>query len=173
MNKIKLMYDIAKAMQEKELLNGTLQAECTKDDTVIFRMDNAFTHEASGLTKANIKMAMNDEGKQFKHESTTEFTHPQGFHRHGCHSRHHARHFHQFHQVHHPSMCEQGPGGFKGFFFGMTTAFDILNRTTAEEQSDGTVLLTLEMNELPNVLKTKLAQRFGEGPDQAQDECTT
>jgi hypothetical protein len=69
------MVDIAKTMKEKDVFNGSLQLECVKDQTTVFQMDNDFSKNTStGQMKANIKTEMNYDGKNFKHESSTEFT---------------------------------------------------------------------------------------------------
>ncbi len=161
MNKIKLLHDITKTMKEKELFNGTLQVDCAKDQVTVFQMDNSFTKNLStGLTKANIKTDMNYEGKSFKHESSTEFTHPEGFKVH-CHS-----HGHFFKRKHphfdQPLPCGHEHGGLRGIFSMLSFALDILNRTEVEEQADQSYRITLTMDELPKNLPTKFSHRFND-----------
>ncbi len=145
MNKIKLMYNIAKTMKEKTLFQGSLQVACVKDQTTVFQMDNEFSKDlSSGLTKANIKTEMDCEGKSFKHESSTEFTHTEGCHRRGHFFKGGHPHFH------HRDCGHLGP---KGFFSKLTVALDLLNRIKVEEQPDNTTLMTLEIDELPAELR--------------------
>lgn len=158
MNKIKLMYDVAKTMKGKDLIKGTLRVECLKDDTPALRMDNEFSQNMmTGLTKVKNKTEINGEGKYFKNESSTEFIHPAdaGPHGHGFPGK--LRHFHHF--AHH---CGHGRGGLKTIFSGLALALDILSKTEVEEQADQTVL-TLKMNELPEEFRDILAGRFRDG----------
>ncbi|MDO7785904.1 hypothetical protein [Desulforamulus aquiferis] len=150
MNKIKLMYDIAKTMKEKEVFNGFLQVECAKDSTAIFHMENEFSKNlTSGLMVAKIKTEMDYQGKTFKHESNTEYTQLSKSQSKGC------------FRGRHPHFHHRGHGGLKGLFTGLTLALDILNRTKVEPQTDNSNLITLEMNELPKELQ-ELKQHFME-----------
>ncbi|KUO64140.1 MAG: hypothetical protein APF84_08510 [Gracilibacter sp. BRH_c7a] len=171
MNKIKLMYDIAKTMKEKELFNGSLQVECVKDLSTVFQMNNEFSKDLStGLTKANIKTKLDYEGKSFKHESSTEFTHPWNSHPHG--HRNKGKHPHFYHFRHCGNgQCGHGHSGLKGIFSGLTFAFDLLNRTEITEQPDNTILMTLEMDQLPKELQKMLTHKFKEeyGEEQEQE----
>ena len=163
MNKIKLMYNIAKTMKEKILFQGSLQVACVKDQATVFQMDNEFSKNlSSGLTKTTIKTEMDYEGKNFKHESSTEFTHAKDCHRqsHFLKGRHH--HFH------HRGCGHFGP---TRFFSKLTLALDLLNRIKVEEQSDNTTLMTLEIDELPTELQA-LKDQFMEKHSQEQESPT-
>ncbi|SHK54852.1 hypothetical protein [Desulforamulus aeronauticus] len=154
MNKIKLMYNVAKTMKEKTLFQGSFQATCVKDQATVLQMDNKFSKNlSSGLTKATIKTEMDYEGKSFKHESSTEFTHTEDCHRRGHFLKGRHPHFHH---------RDCGHFGLKGFFSKITVALDLLNRIKVEEQPDNTTLMTLEIDELPaelQALKTQLMEK--------------
>lgn len=99
MNKIKLMYDVVKTMKEKELINGNLTVEGTKDQVQFVRFANEFQRNLlTGDVKAKISTQLDVEGKKVKHESSTEFTlnhNRQGmFH-------HFGMHMHEHHRLHH------------------------------------------------------------------------
>lgn len=148
MNKIKLMYDIAKTMKEKEIFNGFLQAECIKDSTTIFHMENEFSKNlTTGLMVAKIKTEMDYQGKRLKHESNTEYTHLSKSQSKGC------------FRGRHPHFHHRGHGGLKSLFTGLTLALDILNRTKVEVQTDNSNVITLEIDELPKELQG-LKQHF-------------
>ncbi|MEG6523285.1 hypothetical protein [Desulfotomaculum sp. 1211_IL3151] len=145
MNKIKLMYSIAKTMKEKDHFNGSLQVECIKDQAKLFQMTNEFSKNlSSGMVKARIKTEMDYAGKSFKHESSNEFSHGQNPHRHeGFFKDRHARFHH--------GCC--GHFGLKDFFSKLTLALDLLERIKVEEQPDNTTRMTLELDELPKELQ--------------------
>lgn len=169
MNKIKLMYDISKTMKEKNLFNGSLQVECVKDNATIFQMDNEFSKDLStGLTKVDIKTKLDYEGKSFKHESSTEFTHPRNSHPHG--HRHKGNHPHFYHFRHCGNgKCGHGHGGLNGIFSGLTFAFNLLNRIEITEQPDNTIRMTLEMDQIPNELQKMLTHKFRQGYGEEQE----
>jgi hypothetical protein len=155
MNKIKALYDIAKTMSEKDLVSGTFRAELLKDQDTVFQMDNDFSRDkVSGTIKAKILTQANYEGKSFKHESCTEFTHPGDLHhhQHGCRPHPHFEHFH-----HHGAG---GHGGLKGVWSGLALALDFLNKTNVEEQPDHTLLITFQADEIPKELLNKLCQKL-------------
>lgn len=112
MNKIKLMYSIAKTMKEKDHFNGSLQVECIKDPAKLFQMTNEFSKDlSSGMAKARIKTEMDYAGKSFKHESSNEFSHTQNLHRHesffkGRHARFHHGHcmMKELHALENPNL---------------------------------------------------------------------
>lgn len=174
MNKIKLMYDIAKTMKDKEAFNGALQVECRKNEETVFQADNAFFQDlTTGLTSLKIRTEADYAGRRFKHESSTEFVHPgggfcgrrSGAHASGCtHGFAGKRpHFHPMHSRGGHGYGGHGQGGLKGLFSGLTLALDLLNRTEVEEQADNTFLVTLKMTELPEELRKILSHKSHHG----------
>lgn len=164
MNKIKLLYDISKTMKEKDILNGTGQAECLKDQATVFQMDTSFSKNlATGLTKAAIRTEMNYDGKSFKHESSTEFTHSGDCLHHGHGLR--GRHRHGEHSL----PCGHEHSGLRGVFSMLALALDTLNRTEVEEQADQSILITLETDQLPKKVHERMAFRFQQDHGQEQE----
>lgn len=73
MNKIKVLYDVVKVMRDKDAYNGVIEAAVSKDEVQVFRFNNEFSKDlAAGWTKARITTVIDHNGKQIKHESTTE-----------------------------------------------------------------------------------------------------
>jgi hypothetical protein len=65
LNKIKLMYDVAKAMKEKQIFIGSLEVDAKKDQTGFFALKNEFEKNlVSGQVKVKINTALNHEGEQ-------------------------------------------------------------------------------------------------------------
>lgn len=145
MNKIKLMYDMVKAMREKEGINGTMKLRLLKGGEEVFRMDNQFSRNfSSGWGKASINTAMDYEGKQFQHDSTTEYhSKPREGRPHGC----HKHHFHPGHQF---GNCHEG---IKERLTGIMAVLNALNNLQVEEEENKNLCLSLDLKEVPDDLK--------------------
>lgn len=148
MNKLKVLYDVVKAVSSKEVMNGVLTADIQKDQATIFSIKNEFEKNMlTGQTKAKINTQLDYEGRSVKHESTNEFSMPFGrgrFHGHmpGMH--------------HHGGRC----GGLKGRFSRLTFALGLLNALEIQQQENKTTVLSLEAAKLPEDLQEMLSERM-------------
>lgn len=164
MNKLKLMYDVVKTMKEKEIIQGTLKMDSTKDHTSIFSLTNEFARNLqSGETKVKLSTQLGHDGKQVKHESYTEFNIEAG---HG-----HMLHSCRGHQ-HHPGHGHFGPvhgmnhGGFKDKLTRLTFLLNILNQIKIAEQEDKSCILTFSLNEFPEEMRRMLNEKMDGRHDQ-------
>ncbi len=164
MNKIKVLYDVAKVMREKDAFNGVIEVKASKDDVEIFYLNNEFSKDmAGGLTKAKITTVVDHDGKQLRHESTTEFSH-QKHNEEGPWGCHNHRHFpmhkdHDHFHMHHAGMrgC-----GLKGRLDHLLAVLNALNNVKIMEQEDKSLLLSLDLTDIPDDLKQNIQQRVME-----------
>lgn len=163
MSKLKIIYDVINTMKEKEVIRGTFQAEGKKDQIKIAGFINEFEKNlSSGETKVKISTELDYEGKKVKHESQTEFT-MQGCSGH----RHHGfmKYLHQHHN--HRNNCQNHEdrkcGGIKGKLSRLALVLNIFNQIKVDEQEDKSVILSLNLNEIPDdikkVFQEKMSQR--------------
>ena len=173
MSKLKLMYDVVNNMKDKEVIKGVLNVEGTKDQIKILAIVNDFEKNLnSGETKLKVSTELDYEGKKVKHESQTEFTMPGG---HGCHGHHmhamlHRQHGPMGHMRHH-RFGQGGPEGFQGpegfrpagmrdKLSRLAGFLNILNQIKVEENEDQSVLVALNLKELPPELKKVMQERM-------------
>jgi len=154
LNKIKLMYDIAKSMKDKEVFTGTIQINAQKDQNEFFVCKNEFEKDlASGQVKLQIHTVLDMDGKQLKHDSSSEFNFQDG-----CDGRHrfHHRHFH--HQG-----C-QGDSycciGWKEKWSGLAYLLKLLDDMEIKEQDNNTLALSLHIDEIPEDLRKHMPYKF-------------
>jgi len=149
MNKIKILYDVVKALRDKDVLNGVATAEVQKDQVKIFYVKNEFQKNLITMqTKANIITEVDYEGKQVKHQSTTEFTNycpDHGIHHRGFNHMHHAA-----------GKC----GSIKGKLTQIAFVLNLLNTIQVAEQENKTTLITLELSEIPEDIKTLIQEKM-------------
>ncbi|SPF47806.1 conserved hypothetical protein [Candidatus Desulfosporosinus infrequens] len=163
MSKIKLMYDVINTMKEKEVLSGTFKAEIKKDQIQIASFTNEFEKNLlNGETKAKISTELDCDGKKMKHQSQTEFT-MQGCcqgHRHHGFMRHMHHHHHDLHsgQTHEDIKC----GGIKGKLTKLAFVLNIFNQIKVEEKEDESVILSLNLNEIPDEIKIAIQERISQ-----------
>lgn len=135
MNKIKVLYDVVKAMKNKEAFNGTLTVQVHQEDAPLFSLRNEFEKNLlTGQTKAKIN---------------TEFTMPRSGE---C--RHHEFIKHLHHS--HTAGCE----GLKGKMAKLACALSILNALHTEEQEDKTIVISLNATDLPADTKAMLHEKM-------------
>ncbi|MDD3269344.1 MAG: hypothetical protein PHX14_08485 [Syntrophomonadaceae bacterium] len=161
MNKIKLMYDIARAMRDKDSLDGSVKLNLKKDGLEVFRLDNEFSRNlTSGWGKARILTVLDHEGKQLRHESNTEFNinQKQDNELRGCQK-------HRFFHGHHWGM--QGISLRKRLDM-IIAALNALNNMQVLEQEDQSIRLSLDLHEIPEDLKeafrTRMSQKHHSWP---------
>lgn len=148
MNKLKVLYDVVKAVRNKEVMNGVLTADIQKDQATIFSIKNEFEKNMlTGQTKAKINTQLDYEGKSVKHESTTECSMPFGRGR--FHGRMPGMH-------HHGGRC----GGLRGRFSGLAFALGVLNALEIREQENNAIMLSLEAAKLPEDLQEMVRERM-------------
>ncbi|HWP95464.1 MAG TPA: hypothetical protein VN426_01300 [Syntrophomonadaceae bacterium] len=153
MNKIKLLYDVAKVMKEKNTLAGTINVRGTKDEVEALLFTNEFSKDlASGWTRAKITTIIDHDGKQLKHESTTEFKRGEGSEQGHCGCMKH-HHFHSGHAQMHG--C-----GIKGKLDRFMFALNALDNMKILEQEDNSLLVTLDLTEIPADLKEALQEKM-------------
>ncbi|MFZ7101618.1 MAG: hypothetical protein ACOWWO_03035 [Peptococcaceae bacterium] len=152
MNKIKLMYDVVKATKSKTVISGVLKVEACKSKRQVFALENEFEKDlTNGTTKAKIKTELDYEGRIVRHESSTEFNHADDCHFYGMRDKHHFHHRH-FHQ----HNC--GPQGKLAKMLFLLKALDDLKVTDGEDQG---LLLTLDINEIPEDIKELMLHKHG------------
>lgn len=155
MNKIKVLYDVVKVMRDKDAYNGNIEATISKDEVQVAQFSNEFTRDlASGWTKARISTVVDHNGKQIKHESTTEFNQKDENRRsaftHCGHLHNHIRHG-QWDQKHH---------GLKERLDGLLVVLNALNNLKVAEQADKSVKLSLDLTGIPEELQNKIKERL-------------
>ncbi|MEG6584882.1 hypothetical protein [Dendrosporobacter sp. 1207_IL3150] len=149
MNKLKFLYDVVKTLRDKDVINGVATVEVQKDQAKILYVKNEFQKNLVTMeTKANIISEVDYEGKKVKHQSTTEFTN---------HCPGNGMHHKLFRHMHHAGgRC----GGIKAKLTKLSFVLGLLDNMKAEEQADKTTLVTLEMTELPEDIKTLIQERM-------------
>lgn len=153
MNKIKVLYDVARVMREKDALGGTINIVATRDAAEAFRFTNEFNKDfVQGRTTARITTVADHGGKQVKHESTTEFIldPEQGEGRRWC------RKHHGFHSIH----CGIHGSGVKGKLDRLLYFLGVLNDMKIVEQEDKSLLLSIDLKDIPEDLKEGLRERI-------------
>lgn len=142
MNKIKVLYDIVKAMQAKEVWRGVMNVQVLDGEERLWDMTNEFLrNSATGLHRAKVKTELAWGGKNLSHESTTEFRKVLD-----CRSPHCYHHRH----VHGKRIWE---GESKLHFLGLL--LKTLNDMTITEDNNGCKMLTVEVTEFPSEMKAK------------------
>lgn len=159
MNKIKVLYDVVKAIRKQEGISGLLTADIQKDEISIFTMKNQFEKNfLTGQTKAKINTQVDYEGKTVRHDSDTEFSMPsgRGFH-HGMAHRHHFGAMAAM--QHHGGRC----GHMGGRFAKLAFVLGMLNALEIKEAEDNTLVITLDSANLPEDAKELVRERMSHG----------
>lgn len=155
MSKLKIMYDVINTMKEKEVVRGTFKAVAMKDQVELGHFNNEFEKNlTSGETKVKISTEFDCEGKKLKHDSQSEFTMQ------GCCSshKHHAFLKHMHHHNPHTDLDGQSQEGhkccgIKGKLSRVAFMLNVLHQIKVEEKEDKSVILSLNLNEMPEELK--------------------
>ena len=154
MSKIKLLYDVTKAMKNLEQIDGVLQLRVRKDQEEVFTLRNKFERNKAGKTRTTVSTALNLDGGQVTRESTTEFDLSGS-----CHSGMLGKMLHRRRGAH-------GCCGIKGVFSKLSLAFGILSGLKVEEKGDGAAVVSLNLSEAPEELKAALQEKL-----QHKNEC--
>ena len=152
MNKIKLLYDVARTMRAKEKVVGVLTAQVRKDQEEVFSARTEFGKSATGEASAKVSCELNLDGSRVKRESHTEYS-PAGDCRHG-----HGLFGKLFRHHHGTREC----CGIKGFFTKISFALGILSSLQAEEQGNGGAVISLNLSDLPEELKKLLLEKMNQ-----------
>ena len=153
MNKIKLLYDVARTMKAKEKVNGVLTARVLKDKEEVFSLRNEFGKNATGEASTKVSCELNLDGSKVKRESLTEFSTPGSCQkRHGLLGRFFRHHRHG----------EHGCMGIRGFFSRISCALGILSSLQAEEEENGTAVISLTLSEIPEELRGLLLEKINQ-----------
>ncbi len=166
MNKIKLMYDVAKAMKDKEVFIGTLEVAAKKDQTDCFALRNEFEKNLiTGQVKVKLNTSLDCDGQQLKHESTSEFN-LQNF----CGAAHHRHHKHLRGHFHSHGCCETSDCcgeesdtsccGVKGKFAALGYVLKLIDKLEINELDNNAVALSLNIDEIPVELMQHIHGRF-------------
>jgi hypothetical protein len=158
MKKIKLLYDVTRAMKNLEKIGGVLQVKVHKDDEEVFSMRNAFEKNEAGKTRTTVSSVLNLDGGQVTRESTTEFDLSGRCH-HGAGMLHRM-----FHGRNGGDRC----CGVRGMFSRLSLAFGILSSLEVEEKGDGTAVVSLHLSEAPGELRAALLEKL-----QHKHDCLT
>lgn len=161
MNKLKFLYDVVKTLRDKEVINGVATVEVQKDQGKIFYVKNEFQKNLVTMENmATITSEIDYEGKKVKHQSTTEFT--------NCCRGDGARHK-LFKHMQHAGKC----GGIKAKLTKLAFVLGLLNDIKVEEQQDKSILVSLEMTELPADLKTLIQEKMSHAEScHDQEQCS-
>jgi hypothetical protein len=150
MNKIKLLYDVTRAMKNLEKIEGVLQVKVHKDDEEVFSLRNAFEKNEAGKTRTTVSSVLNLDGGQVTRESTTEFDlsgrchHGPGMLRRMLHGHH----------------GEDRCCGVRGMLSKLSLAFGILSSLEVEEKGDGAAVVSLHLSEAPGELRAALLEKL-------------
>jgi hypothetical protein len=165
------MYDVVKAMKEKEVFIGYLEVEGKKDQTQFFTMKNEFEKNlVSGQVKVKINTALDVDGKQAKHESTSEFNMQNC-----CSGKHHhmRKHFH--------SHCDDSESdcccsGLKGKLSAFAYILRLIDKVKIEELENSALALSLNIDEIPEDLMQHIHGKFqhckSDGESQGHKSCS-
>ena len=161
MNKLKFFYDVVKTLRSKDVINGMATVEVKKDQGKIFYVKNQFQKNLITMqTTANITSEVDYEGKQVKHQSTTEFTN---------HCLVNGMHHKLFKHMHHADgQC----GGLKTKLTKLAFVLGLLDNIKVDQQEDKTILVTLEIRELSEDMKILLQEKMSHAESSHnQDRC--
>jgi hypothetical protein len=152
MNKLKLLYDVARTMKAKEKVDGVLTAQVRKDQEEVFSLRNEFGKNSIGEATTKVSCELNLEGSKVKRESLTEFSAAgdcqQGG---GLLGKLFRRHHH-----HNKDEC----CGIKGIFTRISFALGILSSLQAEGLDDGGAVVSLDLSDVPEDMKIQLLEKM-------------
>ena len=163
MSKLKIMYDVISTMKEKEVVSGTFKAVCLKEQVELGHFNNEFEKNlTSGETKVKISAEFDCEGKKLKHDSQSEFTMQAC-----CSHKHHGFLKHMHHHNPHSHLVGQAQDshkccGIKSKLSRLALMLNILNQIKVEEKEDKSVILSLDLTEIPEELKKLCHSRIGQ-----------
>lgn len=153
MNKVKLVYDVVKKMKEKETFKGTLKVEGMKDQEKMISIDKSFEKNSiSGQSSTKSNMEVGYEGKKVRFNNSMDF---ENWDCHGMHGFGRMHHFHDFHHIH-----EGRPSGIKEGMNRILFMLGIFDSLKVEEQEDKSVILSLDLNDIPEEIKKSIAEKM-------------
>ena len=157
MKKIKMLYDVARTMKNMAKIDGVITVDVRKDQEAVFSLRNKFEKDEAGKVTAQVSSKMNLNGEDLTRESTTEFTLT------GDHGP--CKMWKSFHRRHDAAGCH----GIKGVFHRISVALGILSSLKVEDQQNGAAVISLDLNDIPDEMKTmlreKMLQKHASHPD--------
>lgn len=150
MKKIRLLYDVVKTMKNMEKIDGVLTVGVQKDQEAVFSLQNKFEKDQAGKVKANVTSKMNMSGEDLTRESTTEFTMTGDCHHGPCMM---SKFFHRHHGT-------NGRHGIKGVFHRISVALGILSSLKVEDQPNRAAVISLNVSDVPDEIKTMLLEKM-------------
>ncbi len=148
MKKIKLLYDVARTMKNMAKIDGVITVDVRKDQEAVFSLKNTFEKDETGKVKAAISAKTNLNGEDLTRESTTEFTLTEG---HGP-----CMMWKSLHGRHDAAGCH----GIKGVFHRISVVLGILSSLKVEDQPNGAAVISLNLSEVPDEIKTMLREKM-------------
>ncbi|MDP4092732.1 MAG: hypothetical protein Q8920_05155 [Bacillota bacterium] len=161
MNKLKLLYEVITTMKKKEIIKGCVKVEGTKDQVSVFSMVNEFEKNmAEGSTKAKISTEMNHGGSKIKNESIIE-SDGSSLPKHMLHGPMGPMHFHRHgHFENSGEGCEPRHFSLKGKLNKLAFMFGILNNMKVDELEDKNIVLSLDLNDIPDDIKESMHEHM-------------
>lgn len=148
MNKIKVIYDAAKKMKDRDSIKGTLKVEGLKDQAKILELNSAFErNDQSFQTKGKTIIEVDCDGKKMRLENSIDFQ------KEGC-----CEHHHFHHGAH--------TGGIKCGLSRITAILGILSSIKLDEKEDGSAVLSLESDDMPEDIKSDIHEMMKQGHEQ-------
>ncbi len=153
MNKIKIIYDAAKKMKEKDFIKGVLKAEGLKNQNMFFSLNTSFEKNTqTNQTKGKSLLEADYDGKKMKIENTIDCE-GNGYSRHHQFMKHmHKCHNHEIHQA-----------GFKERLGHLTTLLGLLSSIKLSEKEIGLKVISLDSFDFPEDIKKCLEEKMKYG----------
>ena len=148
MKKIKMLYDVARIMKNMAKIDGVITIDVRKDHVAVFSLQNKFKKNETGKVTSNVSSKMNLNGEDLTRESATEFTST------GNHGP--CMIWKSFNGRHDAARCHGG----KGALHRISVAFGILGSLKVEDQTNGSAVISLNLNDIPDEIKTMLQEKM-------------
>ena len=165
MNKIKVLYDVVKTMKEKEIINGVINFQVTKNEINVVSFNNEFHKDnISGDVKAKISKEINTDGKKIRQQTEVEFNTK------NCHHHKFLHGMHGMHKHNHEHLDMKVKLSKAAFIL------NILNNLEADNKEDK-IVLSLNLKEVIKEckeLKTEFQKNLNDIPmDKSNGTCPT
>ncbi len=161
MKKIKMLYDVARAMRTMAKIDGALAITVSKDREAVFSLQNRFEKDETGKVKAHVTSKVNLNGEDLTRESTTEFTLTEN---HGP-----CRFFKSFQGFHHHERT--GFCGIRGVWHRISVGLGLLSSLNVEEKPGGASEISLKLSDIPDEITAVLRQKMLHKHTAYPDSC--
>ena len=153
MNKLKLLYDVARTMKNLEKIDGVLQVNVRRDQDEVFSLRKKFEIDEAMRNRIEEAPGPDLDGGHGMRGRDAEFGFP------GHWGPGHAMAHRMFHR-HHDA---RGGRGIKGAFTRLSFLFGILGSLKIEEKENGTAVVSLNLSEIPEDLSAMLLEKIQSG----------